>query len=371
MRGCHSQELYGEPYTPHSMAYRKSKGKLIRRSKKIEPAVQTMIFNAPAVSAGTAAHYIDLSQCASIVNRRFYRQGINWAVAGIRIFSPTFAGQVMISKLPETWTMSNAWEKSFRTWQEMNNKALEDTESIRPKFMDFKIYADDAHHHVGFAGNLLPVSTSIPPVAATPGEWESSKVAIPTSPSTGVTTDFELIATGSSFQGASPVTLLDAVSLIEGYAASRGLPYTPDPNVPDDAEDVGPTATPENWMGALSTEGNEQDKDVLDRMVGTDAENNQAPYPFENGRDPAGGFFTDTQYPGGANQLSGLQVHSFELLTPTTIGGQTHVKGGMFPCGLIKIEAQPDAGTVPILLIQVDLVPGHHRGYLCEPMTEM
>ncbi len=329
----------------------------------------TLLFKSPAVAAATANHYIDLSQCASLVNRRFYRQGINWAVNSIRIFSRTFAGQITVAKLPESWVMSNAWEKSFRTWQEMNEKALEDTESIRPRFMDFKIYADDAHHNQGYAANLLPVSST--GAVATAGEWESSKVAIPTNASTGVTTDFELIATGASFQGASPVTTLDAVSLIEGYASSRGLPYTPDPNVPDDAEDVGPTATPENWMGALSTEGNEQDKDVLDRMVGTDAENNQAPYPFENGRNPAGGFFTDTQYPGGTNQLTGLQVHSFELLTPTTVGGQTTVKGGMFPCGLIKFEAAPDAGTVPELFIQVDLVPGHHRGYLCEPMTEM
>lgn len=348
------------------MAYRKSKGKMTRRSKKIEPAVQTMLFQAPAVSANSAAHYIDLSQSASIVNRRFYRQGINWAVSKITIYSQTFAGQVVITKLPETWTMSNAWEKSFRSWQEMNEKALEDTESIRPRFMDFKIYADDGHHNVGFAGNLLPISGANPPVVANPGEWESSKISIPTSGATGNATDFELIATGASFQGASPVTTLDAVSLIEGYAASRGLPYTSDPNVPDDADDVGPTGTPENWMGALTNEGTDQDKDVLARMVRASAENNQAPYPFEDD-----GVNADTMYPGGANQLTGLQVHSFELLTPTTVGGQTTVKGGMFPCGLIKVEAIPDSGNVPILLIQVDLVPGHHRGYLCEPMTEM
>ena len=259
--------------------------------------------------------------------------------------------------------MSNAWEKSFRSWQEMNEKALEDTESIKPRFMDFKIYADDAHHNAGFAGNLLPLAGA---GAATPGEWESSKISIPTSGATGNATDFELIATGASFQGASPVTTLDAVSLIEGYAASRGLPYTSDPNVPDDADDVGPTGTPENWMGALNNEGMDQDKDVLDRMVGAAAENNVAPYPFEND-----GVNPDTMYPGGANQLAGLQIHSTELLTPTTVGGTTRIKGGMFPCGLIKINAIADSGVVPQLAIQIDLVPGDHRGYLCEPMTEM
>jgi hypothetical protein len=346
------------------MAYRKSKGKLSRRSKKIEPAVQTLLFEAPAIGASSGSHYIDLSQCASIANRRFYRQGINWAVSSIKILSQTFAGQLIVYKLPETWVMSNAWEKSFRSWQEMNEKALEDTESIRPRFMDFKIYADDLHHNAGFDGNLVP--TAVAGTPAVRGEWESSKISIPTSGATGNATDFELIATGASFQGASPVTTLDAVSLIEGYAASRGLPYTSDPNVPDDADDVGPTGTPENWMGALTNEGMDQDKDVLDRMVGAAAENNQAPYPFEND-----GVNGDTMYPGGANQLVGMQIHSFELQTPSTVGGQTYVKGGMFPCGLIKITASPDAGTVPQMLIQVDLVPGHHRGYLCEPMTEM
>lgn len=345
------------------MAYRKSKGKLARR-KKLEPAVQTMLFEAPAVSAANASHYIDLSQSASLMNRRFYRQGINWAVASIKIISKDFEGQLRVSKLPETWVLSNAWEKGFRAWQEMNNKALEDTESVRPRFMDFKIYADQNHHSVGFDGNLVP--SALPGTPATRGEWDSSKISIPTSATGSGATDFEVIAVGASFPGASPVTTLNAVSLIEGYASSRGLPYPSDPNVPDDADDVGPTGTPENWLGAMTNEGTDQDKDVLDRMVGAAAENNQAPYPFEND-----GVNADTMYPGGANQLSGLQIHSIELQTVSTIGGQTYVKGGMFPCGLIKIDASPEAGTVPALLIQVDLVPGHHRGYLCEPMTEM
>ena len=53
------------------------------KSRKLEPAVQTMIFTLP-----NGESTLDLSQCASIVNRRFYRQGINWVVAGFRIFKP-------------------------------------------------------------------------------------------------------------------------------------------------------------------------------------------------------------------------------------------------------------------------------------------
>jgi hypothetical protein len=327
-----------------------------------------MVFEVPMAGGGVVdQHTIDLSQCASLLNRRFYRQGINWAVSGFKFVTlDTVTGIVAVKKLPSTWVMSNAWEKSFRSWQEMNEKALEDTESIRPRFMDFKIYADDTHHNVGYAGNLLPGVLEPAFTPAVPGEWESSKITIPTNAISNVATDFELIAVGASFQGASTATTLDAVSLIEGYAASRGLPYTSDPNVPDDADDVGPSGTPENWMGALNNDGSDQDKDVLDRMVGAAAENNQAPYPFEND-----GTATDTMYPGGANQLNGLQFHDTEFITGTTIGGVSRLKGGMFPCGLVRIQTQKNAAGQGLATLLVDLVPGHHRGYLCEPMTEM
>ncbi len=339
-----------------------------RRSKKIEPAVKTFVYNY-SVSANTLqSNTIDLSQCASLLNRRFYRQGINWAVGSIKVLtSGSTTGIIGISKLPETWVMSNAWEKSFRSWQEMNEKALEDIESIRPRFMDFKIYADNTHHIAGYGTNLLPTADLVAGTPAVAGEWDSSKISIPTSGATGNATDFELIAVGASFPGASPATTLDAVSLIEGYASSRGLPYTTDPNVPDDADDVGPTGTPENWMGALTNEGMDQDKDVLDRMVGAAAENNQAPYPFEND-----GVNLDTMYPNGANQLTGLQIHDVDTITGTTVGGITRIKGGLFPCGLVRVDVQNQSTDTSMgVNLLIELVPGHHRGYLCEPMTEM
>jgi hypothetical protein len=78
--------------------------------------------------------------------------------------------------------------------------------------------------------------------------------------------------------------------LIEGYAASRALPNRLNPNVPGDADDVGPTGTPENWLGALTNEGTDQDKDVLLNLTDDYTE---PPYPFEGD-----GTATDTMYPG-------------------------------------------------------------------------
>ena len=334
-----------------------------KRMNKIEPAVQTLTFSVSSSNIN-GTHYLDLSQIASLVNRRFYRQGINWAVAGFKINAETVGAtaSVTVSKLPNTWVMSNAWEKSFRAWQRMNRDALEENESVRPRFLDFKIYADSTHHLAGFGQNLLPWSLNSQFVA---GEWEPSKIVVPSAINAAAATSFsrELIATGSSYSGIG-ASGFDSVSLIEGYAASRGLPAIQDPNTPDDMVDSTGLAA-ENWLTAMFSDGVDSTDIVLDDMAG---ENNIAPYPFENGANPAGGTFTDTMYPGGANQGTGLQVHDQHFVTPTTVGGTTRLKGGNFPCGLIRLDI---FGIQSDTEIFIDLVPGNHRGYMCEPMTEM
>ncbi len=336
------------------------------KRNKIEPSVQTMNFVIEGVGAGKQTFMVDLSQCASLLNRRFYRQGINWAVAGFKIvnLSQQIGAQLSIGKLPNTWVLSNSWEKSMRTWTKMNDEAMEETESVKPRFLDFKIYANKDHHTAGYGANLLPFSTAtqaLPVQVATPGEWIASKVVVPFGPaSPGNTAEFEIIAVGESFPGAG-ASALNAVSMIEGYAASRGLPYSPDPNTPADADDAD-GSTPENWMAAIFNQGTDQTSEVIEDMI---FENNQAPYPFEGD-----GIAVDTMYPGGANQLGSLELHDFELITASTIGGTTRMKGGSFPCGLIEIQTFGfEEGSS--ITMQINLIPGSHRGYLCEPMTEM
>ena len=330
------------------------------KRSKIEPAVMTLYMPTSSVGGGTPSitEYIDLSQVASLVNRRFYRQGLNWAVAGIKVLTQEgFAGSILCAKLPNTWVMSNAWEKSFRAWQRMNSEALAETESVRPKFLDFKVYADDDHHSAGYGGNLLPQALD---GAFAAGEWEPSTIVIPDTAAPGTVDNRELIAVGSNYPGAG-ASGKQAVSLIEGYAASRGLPNVLDPNTPDDAADVD-GAAPDNWMQAMFNEGTQRDAAVLDDMI---TENNIAPYPFEND-----GVNNDTMYPGGANQGTGLQIHDVNFISNTTIGGQTHIKGGNFPCGLIRFDIT-NTGSTSNLILQIDLMPGSHRGYLAESMTEM
>jgi len=360
------------------MARRKSTR--MSRIANIEPAALTLTLPIVGGAFQTAkTDYVDLSQITSLVNRRFYRQGLNWAVAGMKVLTPTslaggtFTGNILISKLPNTWVLANAWKKSMASWTRMNNEALAETESVRPRFLDFKLYADSTHHTQGYIGNLLPIGfdpTVALQVPATLGEWEPSKMVIPIgTASPGATAEREFIAVGSNYPGFG-ASGLDAVSVIEGYAASRGLPDVLDPNAPDDAADLD-GFNPQNWIGATFNQGTDQTEDVLEDMI---SENNVAPYPFENGPDQANPLvpFGDTMYPGGANQLVGLELHDFVIHTGTSIGGTTRIKGGNFPCGLISITHTNVAEGGPYgIVLQIDLMPGSHRGYLAEPMQEM
>jgi hypothetical protein len=298
-----------------------------------------------------------------MMNRKFYRQGLNWAVGGFTFMSgATATGQVVVEKLPDTWIMANAWTKGFKTWQKMNREALAETESVAPKFLDFKIFMDSVHHTDGVALNKTPVGHN--GAAYVRGEWDMSKFVVPKTDGTDDVNNFEVIAIGANYPGAGASTL-NAVSLIEGYAASRALPDILDPNTPDDMHDAdGPT--PENWLAALFNEGTEQDANILQDMT----ENNTAPYPFENGPNPAGGTFTDTMYPGGANNPVGggtLELHDFATVSATTVGQKTTLRGGTFQCGLIKISNDTDQA----MTVLIHLVPGNHRGYLAQPMQDV
>ena len=344
-----------------------------RMKSKIQPAVMKFVFKpdksidqasaGPGIVPGTGTYYVDLSQVASILNRRFYRQGLNWAVSGIKLkttavingveYPQAQSGAVRVSKLPNTWVMSNAWEKSFRAWQQMIKDATDDqgAESIKGKFLDYKIFADAKHHNLGSDANLLPIDND--ENVASPGEWTMSDFAIPVTG--GTVTDYELIAVGPNDPGAG-ASGKDAKSIIQGYADSRALPYVQDPNVPDDAS--------LNWMAQVFNEGTQQTTAVIGML---EVAGDQAPYPYEND-----GTNTDTMYPGGETQLKALEIHSRELITGTTIGNTTYLEGGNFPCGLIKIEIDNYDGTYQMQPeITLTMVAGTHRGYLAEPMTEM
>ena len=142
-----------------------------KRSNKIEPAVMTLSFATPSTGTGVAQRsYVDLSQVASLVNRRFYRQGINWAVSGFKVTSLQ-PGTVSCYKLPNTWVTSNAWEKAFRSWNKQQMEDVEESgsESAVARFRDFKVFADVDHVTKFLASGSDLNATNLLPVAIASG----------------------------------------------------------------------------------------------------------------------------------------------------------------------------------------------------------
>lgn len=294
---------------------------------KLQPAPKRLVFDLPS-----DINYIDLSQCASLVNRRFYRQGLNWAVAGITLVDETgsASGKVTIDTLPNTWVSYNAWEKGFRMWDRMNEKALEVNPSAKPRFYDFKIYFDPTHVATGENNNVLPRNYAN---GVNSGEWIYSQY---TAPTTGGLTnvDYKIHMVG----GDVPTI---AVGLIQNYQQSRSVPQSPDPVENIDG--------PYSIFTAIFDEGTVQDTEVLEDLAVT---NDELPYD-------------QMDYPGGDSfPATGERVMSLEF-TGTTVSATNRVGSFNAPCGLIRI----DQLTGQQLTMYIDLVPGMHRGYLCEKMT--
>jgi len=322
-------------------------------ARKMQPAPMTFTLATSPVTSGTVGDFtIDLSQIASLVNRRFYRQGLNWAVAGIKVFS-SVTGQLRVNKIPNTWVTSNAWEKTFRAWNEQQMKAIEDAgaESAVARFRDYKVFMDPIHVTAGTAANLLPLDSLGNTAIA--GEWEYSQVILPNAnldPVSGARTEPKEV--NLHMTGANEVVAGAVVSrgILEGYADSRAYPQSPDPVSPQ--IDSG-----NNWLRAMFDVGNDNE-DITENA--TD-KNDNLPYDQVN-------------YPGGQTNMPGLQVHDTVQLVSYSPGvgniGTKHIKGGNFPCGLVRVQWAPSDTTGNVVL-EINMVPGGHRGYLAESMGDM
>ena len=329
-----------------------------RKRKKVEPAVMNLSFTA----AASGTNYIDLSRAASVVNRRFYRQGINWSVAGFTITTAgnTAPGTVTVCKVPTTWVSYNAWVKSKAMWDQMNDLVLDQEPDIQGRYADFKVFMNaDMRSSViqtSITGPndqeiLVPTDCMYSLPSTDGSEWNYSTIQIPEDGGSLPPTENAL-----HFLGDDVVTPgSESRGLIHGYALSRARPVnTGDPNVP---------AGGGGWMRALFDEGDNLDEIRLD----ISADNDQPPYAV--GDSASGAEY----YPGGKTNLPSGEVVGYASFGATPVTGsitsQRSIKGGMFPCGLIEIKS--DLTGPSFYDVIVHLVPGNHRGYLCEPMEDV
>lgn len=305
-------------------------------------------FNSEDSASIDRTSYIDLSQAASVVNRRFYRQGLEWAVQSFELKRTSGTGSdgnVTLSKIQNTWCANNAWMKAYAQWKKQQDDAIEDgtLQSAVARYRDFKIHMDTVHYNEGFGANSRPRDNA--GNVYSQGEWEASEVVIPNDGGVGVTNEYQLLMHGSSIPhpgGSSP----GCKSILDGYAFSRSYPQSPDPVSP---------AVQTGWMSRMFDVGDDDTEIVLNAVD----KNDDLPYD-------------QTQYPGQTGNAATTEYHDQMFLTNTTISGTDTAPGGSFQCGLIKVELEgfsSGAQAESVSLI-VNLVPGPHRGYMARPMQE-
>jgi hypothetical protein len=315
---------------------------------KLEPTELNLKFFTPGTSSGT--WYIDIARALSAVNRRFYRQGYQYAVADIQFLS-TSTGTVQLGRLPTTWTVSNAWMKVMSSWDRQQKEALADAsgQSAKAKYRDFKIAANAQHFD---NWNLTTDATPglvLPPFDETTnqyggGEWQPSLVVVPHAGGTiGNLQEYGLHMVGAD--NAAPG---QSKGMIKAYQQSRARPNSSQP-ADQDPQDSILSDMFDDGLADDAAVGNATDR------------NDDAPYDVIN-------------YPGGDTNGPGLVVHDYvnivQQSAPGGAGIQTaYARGGAFPCGLMSVTWTPDSAANLVMIVR--LVPGTYRGVHAEHMKEM
>ncbi|AXH78587.1 MAG: hypothetical protein [Circular genetic element sp.] len=302
-----------------------------------------LIFRIP-ITSSSQNEYIDLAQCLSVVNRRSYRQGMNYAIAGMEAFAVN-AGRVSVSCVPTTWVADNATTKAFEYWKEQRAEVLEEQPSLKAKWSDFKIFMDATHSSAGVGANLIP-SDGVNDYHI--GDWNAAEVVVPVfgaaQTSTGRSEEMLMHIVGDH----TPPGLFDplttsSVSLIKAYSASRGMPLAPDP------APLGQFVT-----GFYNINSSSDEK----------SENIQENITYKNDNPP----YDRLDYPGGDTNAPVTQfVDTMIVRNWGDAGNYSSDSTGAFvaPLGLLRVNLS-DWGQQDEVSLVIDLVPGKYKGILAE-----
>jgi len=312
-----------------------------KRGGSLKPAQLNLTYTLP-----DGISYIDLAQDLSMVNRRLYKQGKVYAVAGVTytfvagVATPDVV-QCAVFTAGDTWSVQNAHTKGKALWNQMNKLVLADNPSIKGTWADFKVRLDD-HHEA--AGNAVVRDGDF--AAVLDGEWDYSTFVMPqheVDPVTGLPLAADEFT--SHLVGENTVT---SMGLVKAYAESRATVQPVDPAVP-------PSLSTSFFN--LLTDSGSQEPELAD--VIEDA-NDQPPYD-------------ETAYPGGATNSDApwLQQNA-----SASVGAPTgRVPAFQAECGLIKVfmdgsNSNGESAVVPPTLVTFHLMPGNYQGVLAENMGQ-
>jgi len=286
--------------------------------------------------------YIDLAEGLSKVNRRAYRQGMEYAIGKITFAyaaDPTavLGVQLFAQTAGDTWTVHNAWKKGFSVWikQQRNARRLIG-QSAKPTWEDFKVYLDDDHR----AGTISQVIAGDGAYVDS-GEWDYSRL-IHEADDASVDERYMHLIGGD-------VSTTDW-GLILGYQQSRATVQAEDPDLPDQFST--------NMYALMAQDVDAVADEVAQNM---ESQNDEPPYDQDD-------------YPGSDTNSDACWVQEIGMASSFNPIGV--VPGFVAQCGLLKFDLSATSAQngvdvpAPTSLIQVHLVPGPYKGIAAFPMGQ-
>ncbi len=302
----------------------------------IQPAQRVLNYVLP-----DGENFIDIAADLSRINRRAYRQGMQYAIGKIEF---AFLGQPADAVLVQltaktagnTWVVHNAWKKAQAHWLQQQSRARKLIgQSAKPAYEDFKVYLDDAHR----TGNIVTAIAS-DGVAVGSGEWDYSRLVYEA--------DDNAIQEWYMHIIGGDVSTTDK-GLILGYQDSRATVQAEDPDLPAEYSS--------NMYAAMAADLDLVADEVAQNM---EDENDEPPYDQDD-------------YPGNDTNADAPWIQSSKIANASIPNG---VLGGFIAeCGLInlKLDGYTAAGAntaAPGAFVWVTLVPGKYKGVAAVPMGQ-
>jgi len=303
----------------------------------MQPAQTVLTYE---VTDGTS--YIDIAEGLSQVNRRAYRQGMEYAVGKVSFGYAANPQSILNVGLNcftagNTWVVHNAWKKAYAHWIAQQRRARRLIgQSAKPTWEDFKVYLDDAHR----AGTSLGVLAGDAGAVGT-GEWDYSRLIWEADDASIDEVYLHLIG--------GDVSTTDW-GLILGYQQSRATVQPEDPDLPA-----------EYSINMYTHLAQDQDAAVDEVAQNMEDENDEPPYDQDD-------------YPGSDTNSDSPWLQDFAFASTSVPVGV--VPGFVAQCGLIKFKLEAhntiNGGleTAPTTLVQVHIVPGGYKGVAALPMGQ-
>ncbi len=286
--------------------------------------------------------WIDIASDLSKVNRRAYRQGMQYAVGKVEFSFTGKTGNADIVFLSaytagDTWVVHNAWRKAQAVWLSQQRRARKLVGlSAKPKYEDFKVFLDDANRAAG----LLPtIAADLGLVGV--GEWDYSRL-VHVDDAEASFDEWYLHIIGGDIADTDK-------SLILNYQESRATVQAEDPDLPSEYST--------NMYAQLAEDVDLASGEVAQNM---EDENDEPPYDQDD-------------YPGNNTNSDVPWVQ--EMAAATAGAPNAVLDGFVAECGLVRFNLQgfTSAGAdtaAPNVSVMVTLVPGKYKGIMAKPMGQ-